>query len=363
MMILGLESSCDECAAAVVESGRRVHSNIVASQIEEHKLYDGVVPEIAARLHCEWIQNICAEALKQAGCSLQDIDAIAATSQPGMIGALLVGLSFAKGLCWASGKPLIAADHVLAHLYAPKIEQELAYPYIGLLVSGGHSMICAVRGYDEVEVLGASIDDACGEAFDKVAKHYGLGYPGGAMIDRMATSGDSSSYLFPQPKLKNSRRELDLSFSGLKTAAIWQHRQFLQSGKSERLEDLLASLQKAIVDMLLDRVIRATESTGIRRVAIGGGVAANSYLRAQLELLRRNRDWLVSTPSMKYCTDNAAMIAAIGWEYARAGRFARLDCPASSRVDLFRSVPQSRTSRLSRQARQARQAKAGIEST
>ena len=363
MRILGIESSCDECAAAVVEDARIVRSNIVASQIEQHKLYDGVVPEIAARLHCEWIQNVCAEALQQAGYSLNDIDVIAVTTQPGMIGALLVGLSFAKGLAWATGKPLVGVDHILAHLYVPHIEAEggaepLLYPYIGLLVSGGHTMICVVRSFCEVEVLGASIDDACGEAFDKVAKFYGLGYPGGAAIDGLVKNngGDETAYVFPQPRLKNSRRELDVSFSGLKTAAIWQCSQFLQPGKDGKLENLLASYQKAIVDMLLDRVLRAAEHTGIRRVAIGGGVAANSYLRAQLANLRAGGAWDIRTPNLKYCTDNAVMIAAIAWEYAREGRYAGLDCSAHSRVEGFRSMPaKNRKSQSARRNAAAKQ--------
>ena len=344
MKILGIESSCDECAAAVVEDGREVCSDVVASQIEQHKLYDGVVPEIAARLHCEWIQNICAQALEQAGCQLEDINAIAATSQPGMIGALLVGLSFAKGLAWAGGKPLIAVDHILAHLYVPHIRSDASpppeYPYIGLLVSGGHTMVCLVRSYRMVEVLGASIDDACGEAFDKVAKHYGLGYPGGAVIDCIAQNGDASAYRFPQPKLKSRHRDLDFSFSGLKSAAIWQHQQFLE--KEAGLENLLASYQKAIVDMLLNRVCLAAERTGVCRVAIGGGVAANSYLRQQLEILRQSYGWQLYCPSLKYCTDNAVMIAAIAAEYAREGRFADFSCAAHSRVEHFRSQPKKR---------------------
>ena len=344
MKILGIESSCDECAAAVVADGRDVCSDVVASQIEQHKLYDGVVPEIAARLHCEWIQNICVQALEQADCPLEELDAIAATSQPGMIGALLVGLSFAKGLVWGSGKPLIAVDHILAHLYVPHIrsggeapEHGPQYPYIGLLVSGGHTMVCLVRSYRAVDVLGASIDDACGEAFDKVAKHYGLGYPGGAVIDRLAQHGDAGAYRFPQPKLKSRHRDLDFSFSGLKSAAIWQHAQFLE--KEAGLENLLASYQKAIVDMLIDRVRFAVERTGVRRVAIGGGVAANSYLRRQLETLRQSHGWQLYCPSLKYCTDNAVMIAGIAAEYAREGRFAEFSCPAHSRVEHFRSQP------------------------
>ena len=347
MRILGIESSCDECAVAIVEDGCLVRSNIIASQVKQHKLYDGVVPEIAARLHCEWIQNICAQALQQANCQLEDADAIAVTQQPGMVGALLVGLSFAKGLAWAMEKPLIGVDHILAHLYVPFIKQEstsvgtleLSYPYIGLLVSGGHTMICAVHSYRNVEVLGASIDDACGEAFDKAAKHYGLGYPGGAMIDHLAKMGDPSAYIFPQPKIKNSRRNLDFSFSGLKTAVIWQHRQFLQPDKPERLEDRLASYQKAIVDMLLNRIIQAVKSTGINRIVIGGGVAANSYLRKQLQELCQKAHWQIYCPEQKYCTDNAAMIAAIAYEYAKEGCFTGLDCAAYSRVAEFRSLP------------------------
>ncbi len=345
MRILGIESSCDECAAAVVQDGRIVYSNIIASQVEQHKLYDGVVPEIAARLHCEWIQKICEQALEQASCNLNDIDAVAATQQPGMVGALLVGVSFAKGLAWAAGKPLIGVDHILAHLYVPHLMEQnqgnaaLEYPYIGLLVSGGHTIICVVQSYNHVETLGASIDDACGEAFDKVAKYYGLGYPGGAVIDRMAKDGDSSAYVFPQPKLKNSPLGLDVSFSGLKTAAIWQHRKFLQQGKFDSLKNLLASYQKAIVDMLLDRVACAVKLTGIRRVAIGGGVAANSYLRSQLAILSEHGCWQVYCPSLKYCTDNAVMIAAIAHEYAKDNNFASFDCSVFSRIHNFRSLP------------------------
>ena len=221
-------------------------------------------------------------------------------------------------------------------------QREPEYPYIGLLVSGGHTMVCLVRSYRKVEVLGASIDDACGEAFDKVAKHYGLGYPGGAVIDRLAQHGDASAYRFPQPKLKSRHRDLDFSFSGLKSAAIWQHAQFLERGKEAGLENLLASYQKAIVDMLLDRVRVAAARTGVRRVAIGGGVAANSYLRRELETLRQSHGWRLFCPSLKYCTDNAVMIAGIAAEYVREGRFADLSCPAHSRVEHFRSQPKRR---------------------
>lgn len=334
--VLGIETSCDECAAAVVRNGKEILSNVVASQIDEHKLYDGVVPEIAARLHSEWIQNVVDQAVLESGMALKDISAIAVTHKPGMIGALLVGLSFAKGLAWSLNKPLIAVDHILAHLYAPQLQWEIPYPYLGLLVSGGHTMVSLMRSYNDIEVLGATIDDACGEAFDKVAKHYGLGYPGGAVIDKLARTGDSLSFRFPQPVLKNSRRSLDMSFSGLKTAAIWQKGQFLKSGKEDNLENLLASYQKAIIDMLLDRLSRAVAMTGIDNILIGGGVAANSYLRQHLAQM----DWNIFAPELAFCTDNAAMIAGIAYHYHLSQNYADFDCPAFSRVGDFRSVPQ-----------------------
>ena len=212
MKILGIETSCDECAAAVVEDGGRVLGNVVASQIEEHRPYYGVVPEIASRKHLEWIVPVVKECLEQAGLSAADCDAVAATYRPGLIGSLLVGLSFGKGLAAALKKPFIGIDHVEAHLYAPRLEREIPYPYVGVLVSGGHTMISLVRGEDELEVLGTTIDDACGECFDKVAKHYDFGYPGGAAVDRLAQKGDPRAFHFPKPSLHKGDHTYDVSY-------------------------------------------------------------------------------------------------------------------------------------------------------
>lgn len=339
--ILGLETSCDECAASVVVNGTEVLSNVVFSQIDTHKLYGGVVPEIAARMHTESIQGVCDQALRQAGYGLSEIDAVAVTQKPGLIGSLLIGISFAKGLALAAGKPLIAVDHILAHLYAPRLEAEIDYPYLGVLLSGGHTMICLVEDFHRVEVLGATIDDACGEALDKVAKHYQLGYPGGPAVDRLAQTGDPDSYVFPKPNIKSSSRPLDFSFSGFKTAAIWQSEQFLKPGRSPHLPDLLASYQKGVFQTILDRIAKAVEQTGQKRIVIGGGVAANSYLRAQLA----QSPWEIHTPSLQYCTDNAAMIAGIAYQYSRRDLYADWDFSAYSRVEEFRSLPKVRTKR------------------
>jgi N6-L-threonylcarbamoyladenine synthase len=221
MTILGIESSCDETAAAVVRDGRTILSNIIATQIPFHAQYSGVVPEIASRKHTEWIMPVVTQALTDAGCTLDGIDAIAATNQPGLMGALLMGLTFGKTLAWAAGKPFIAVNHMLGHLYAAHLSEHIDYPYIGLLVSGGHSIICRVTGFDDMEVLGTTVDDAVGEAFDKVAKFYGFGYPGGAIIDKLAKEGDPKAAHFPLPTLKpEGTRACDVSYSGLKTAAI-----------------------------------------------------------------------------------------------------------------------------------------------
>jgi N6-L-threonylcarbamoyladenine synthase len=255
LRILGIESSCDECSASVVEDGRRILSNVILSQVDFHKPYYGVVPEIASRKHIEWIRPVVQDALAEAATGLEDVDAVAVTFRPGLIGSLLVGLSYAKGLAWALGKPLIGVDHILAHLYAPHLERDISYPYLGLLVSGGHTIIAKVETFDKIVVLGTTIDDACGEAFDKVAKHYGIGFPGGVAIDKLSKTGDPRAFRFPKPSLHKGEAFYDVSYSGLKTAVIHQSDQFW-NGKSEKsLANIAASFQRAAVDILVDREI------------------------------------------------------------------------------------------------------------
>ena len=335
MRVLGIETSCDECSAAVVEDGRNILSNVIATQIELHRPFDGVVPELASRLHTEWISQVVSAALKQAGLQVEDIDAIAATSRPGLLGSLLVGLNFAKGMASVLKVPFIGIDHIRAHLYAPQIEHPLEYPYLGVLLSGGHSVICKVNSYDSIEVLGTTIDDAIGEAFDKVAKHYGLGYPGGVMIDRLAKSGDPYAFKFSGPKMGKGFHPYDISYSGLKTAVINQLDIF-STGKEATPENIAASFQRVAVGMLMKRVEKALEDTGLKRISAGGGVAANSLVRSSLKALEE-KGFEVSFPSLKLCTDNGAMVAGLGYRYISDGITDDYSITASARVSAFKS--------------------------
>jgi N6-L-threonylcarbamoyladenine synthase len=338
MRVLGIESSCDECAAAVVEDGSLILSDIVATQIPFHEKYQGVVPEIASRKHSEWIYGVVARALDEAGMRPADLDGVAATARPGLIGSLLVGLCFAKGMAWAIDKPFVGVNHILAHLYASRLDGGLRpapeYPFIGLLVSGGHSIICKAEDFDRIEILGTTIDDAVGEAFDKVAKHYGFGYPGGAAIDALAQDGDESAFAFPMPFLKGDHR-YDLSYSGLKTAAVRQLELFKRPGAEATPANIAASFQKAAIDLLLSRLYRAVEDTGLNRIVAGGGVAANSYLR---RALAKRNDIEAIFPPLRLCGDNGAMVAGIACKYIERGEFSSLDLGVSARVPLFRRL-------------------------
>ncbi len=337
MTILGIESSCDECSVACVRDGKEILSNVIATQIEFHRPYSGVVPEIASRKHTEWIRPVYDRALEEAGLTLDAVDGIAVTNRPGLLGSLLVGLSFGKALAYTRGIPFVGVDHVRAHLHAPHIENEVGYPYLGLLLSGGHTIISLVKGFDEIEVLGATIDDACGEAFDKVAKAYGLGYPGGIAIDRLSRGGDPRAFSFPDPSLRKGTHRYDISYSGLKTAVINQLDQFLNPGHEKTVENIAASFQKTAIDILLKRLYLAVEDTGIRSIVAGGGVAANSYLR---KALGERRELSVFFPSPELCTDNGAMIAAFGYELLTRGVRSSWNENAFARVPGFkRSYP------------------------
>lgn len=334
MKVLGIETSCDECSAAVVEDGRNILSNVIATQIELHRPFDGVVPELASRLHTEWISQVVNAALLQADMTVNDIDAIAVTSRPGLLGSLLVGLNFAKGMASVLKVPFIGIDHIRAHLYAPQIEHPLEYPYLGVLLSGGHTVICRVDSYDSVEVLGTTIDDAIGEAFDKVAKHYGLGYPGGVMIDKLSQNGDPYAFKFTSPKIDKGYHPYDISYSGLKTAVINQLEIF-STGKEATPENIAASFQRVAVGMLMKRVEKALEDTGLTRISAGGGVAANTLVRRSLKALE-GKGFEVSFPSLKLCTDNGAMVAGLGYRYIADGITSGYDLTASARVSAFK---------------------------
>ena len=304
-IILGIESSCDETSVAIVKHGREVLSNIINSQIKVHELYGGVVPEIASRMHTEVINGIMKEALKQANCTLDNIDGIAVTEGPGLVGALLVGVSYAKGLSFATGKPLIAVNHIEGHIAGNYLtHQELNPPFLCLIISGGHTHLVNVKDYNEFEILGKTRDDAIGEAFDKVARVVGLGYPGGPKVDNLAKEGTANIKL-PVVHLDN----LDFSFSGIKTAVInLNHNQ-----KDINKADLCASFEKAVTEMLTNNVRKALKEYNEDKIVIAGGVSRNSYIRNEFDKLGEELGCKIYYPEPILCTDNAAMIAAQGY--------------------------------------------------
>ena len=323
MYILGIESSCDETSAAVIEideDGRKILSNIVASQIDVHRLYGGVVPEIASRAHIEAISSITYEALDTAGLKIDDVGAIAVTAFPGLIGALLVGVNFAKSLAYSRNIPLIAVNHVKAHVAAAYLENEdLKPPFLSLVVSGGHTSIYNVSNYTDFEEIGATRDDAAGEAFDKIGRVIGLPYPGGAAMDKLAYEGDPKAITLPTPALLGDN--LDFSFSGIKTAALNYINSEAQKGNEISRADVAASYTKRIVDAIVKKVSLALDKTEAKTLVMAGGVAANSHIRSALTELCKKRGVEFITPSLKLCGDNAAMVAAAGYfEYLRGKR-------------------------------------------
>lgn len=316
--ILAIESSCDETAAAVVNNGRYVRSNIISSQIELHKLYGGVVPEIASRKHIEKINQVIEEALKEAGASLDDMDAIAVTYGPGLVGALLVGVAEAKAIAYAKKLPLIGVHHIEGHISANYIEHpELEPPFLCLVVSGGHTHLVCVKEYGKYEILGRTRDDAAGEAYDKVARAIGLGYPGGPKIDRLAKEGNAEAVKFPKAHIEDA--PYDFSFSGLKSSVLNYINGCQMKGEAYNPADIAASFQKAVVDVLVEKSMAAIEEYGLYKFAIAGGVASNSALREGMKKACEEREIQFYYPSPVYCTDNAAMIGAAAYYEFLAG--------------------------------------------
>ena len=311
IIILGIESSCDETAASAVKNGRVIMSDIIASQADFHEQYGGVVPELASRMHVDAIYPCIESALKEAGITLDDVDAVAVTYGPGLVGALLVGLSAAKGLCAVTGKPLVGVNHLHGHICAnylcfPELEPE----FLCLCVSGGNTQIIHVKSYHELEILGKTRDDAAGEAIDKIARVIGLGYPGGPKMDKAGQGGDEHAYEFAFNHMGDT---LDFSFSGIKTSALNQINKIRQKGEEIDICNFAASYQHHIAHILTDHVVKAVEKTGIRTVCLAGGVSANSFLRKAFDEASTKHDLKLYYPKLRLCTDNAAMIASAGY--------------------------------------------------
>ncbi|MBR5496801.1 MAG: tRNA (adenosine(37)-N6)-threonylcarbamoyltransferase complex transferase subunit TsaD [Clostridia bacterium] len=334
MKILAIESSCDETAAAVVEDGRIVHSSVISSQVEEHKIYGGVVPEIASRRHAENISGVVEKALSDAGCTYDDIDAVAVTYAPGLIGALLVGVNFAKGLAFATNKPLIPVHHLRGHIASNYIsDKTLEPPFLALVVSGGHSHIINVKSYTDFEIIGRTRDDAAGECLDKAARAMGIPYPGGANLDRIAKDGKTDAYKFPRPRIDGA--PLDFSFSGLKTSVINIIHNAQQKGETISIEDLGASYINAVVDCLTENLMEAAKVTGHKKIVVAGGVSANSVLRRKLSALCEKEKLTLYIPELSLCGDNAVMIGSQAYYEYLAGHTAKenLNAIASLGID------------------------------
>lgn len=336
MDILAIESSCDETAAAVVRDGREIISSVVATQIEEHRLYGGVVPEIASRRHCESVSAVVSEALEKAGKTLDEVDAIAVTYAPGLVGALLVGVNFAKGLAFSTGKPLIPVHHIRGHIAANYLaHKELEPPYMCLVASGGNSIIVRVLDYTKFELIGQTVDDAAGEAFDKSARAMGFPYPGGAFIDKAAKTGDAAKYKLPKPHTVNP---YDFSFSGLKTAVINLIHNTEQRGEELDINSLAASFQKTVSEILTDKFVGAAREFNCKKIALAGGVAANGGLRETLQRAADKHGMELFIPPISLCGDNAAMIGCQAFYEYREGKIAGTDLNAYATMRLDKLV-------------------------
>jgi N6-L-threonylcarbamoyladenine synthase len=320
MLVLCIETSCDETAAAVIRDGRQILSNVVASQVDVHARYGGVVPELASRKHVEALPIVIEQALEEANVTLADIEGFGVTRGPGLIGALLVGISTAKALAWSLGKPLAAVHHMEGHILAPFLETGLDFPFLALAVSGGHTHLYRVDGIGRYRILGQTLDDAAGEAYDKVAKLLGLGYPGGAVIDRLAGQGNPAAIAFPRPMLHKGGN--DFSFSGIKTAVLQEVGSTVSDLPPERLADLSASFQAAMVDVLTAKTVNAAKAEGLQQIVVAGGVACNRGLRRRFADLAAAHRLDVCFPSPSLCGDNAAMLGVSVDHYLHAGRSA-----------------------------------------
>ncbi|MEE1187025.1 MAG: tRNA (adenosine(37)-N6)-threonylcarbamoyltransferase complex transferase subunit TsaD [Acutalibacteraceae bacterium] len=334
MKILAIESSCDETAAAVCEN-RKVLSNVVATQVEEHKIYGGVVPEIASRRHAEAISTVVRKALEDANCTLDGIDAIAVTYAPGLIGALLVGVNFAKGLSAAADKPLIPVHHLRSHIAANYIDTDLKPPYMCLVVSGGNTNLVLVKDYTDFEMIGGTLDDAAGECFDKSARSMGMSYPGGIELDKAANLGNPDNYKLPFP---HAEGEFSLSFSGLKTAVINIIHNAEQKGETVNVNDLSASVRQRVCDMLIDVSQRAIKKYDIKHFALAGGVSANSELRQRMKDACQSLNVNFYTPQLKYCSDNAAMVGIQAYYEAKNKNFANRDLNAYATMQIDKII-------------------------
>ena len=310
MIILAIESSCDETAMAIVEDGRKILSNTVYTQIAIHTMYGGVVPEVASREHIKKVTYVLDEVLKQANMTLDDIDAVAVTKEPGLIGSLMVGVNTAKTISLCFNKPLIYVNHIHGHIYANYLEEDFTFPLLALVVSGGHTELVLMKDHMDFEILGETLDDAVGEAYDKVARVVNVGYPGGPIIDKMAHIGNPT---YPLPHIKLSKDSLDFSFSGLKSAVINLCHNANQRGEIIDANNLAASFQNAVIDVLVSKTVLAATMHNVKQVIIAGGVAANKGLRSAMQEAMNNLNIKLTVPQFKYCTDNAAMIAAAGY--------------------------------------------------
>ena len=336
MRVLAIETSCDDTGAAVVLDGRKILSNVVSSQVPIHQKYGGVVPELASRKHIESIIPVVTEALETAEVTLREIDGIAVTQGPGLVGSLLIGLSFAKSLSFAAGLPLVGVNHVEAHLSAIFLEEKPPkLPFIGLVVSGGHTSLFRMDGFGKYKRLGQTRDDAAGEAFDKVAKFFGLGYPGGPIIDELSKAGNARAIRFPRASL--GKDSFDFSFSGLKTAVVNYVKSIPRPVKDypeNLIRDIVSSFQEAVVEVLVKKTLRAAQHQGLKRIVLSGGVAANRRLRERMKEEASEERIKLYIPSPSFCTDNAAMVGVVGYEYLKRGIRSDLSLNAFSNLPL-----------------------------
>ena len=332
MLVLGIETSCDETSSALVTDGATIESSVIATQLDLLKKYGGVVPEVAARRHAELIGYVIKEALDKAGKTLDDVDAVAVTAKQGLIGCLLVGVAAAKSISYARNLPLIGVHHIEGHIFANRLSNpDLPFPHVCLTVSGGHTLLLHVPDETTYEVMGTTLDDAAGEAFDKIAKFFNLDFPGGPVIDKLAKQGDRTAFTFPRPMLRSGN--YDFSFSGLKTSVINKFKSKVARNAALPLADIAASFQEAIVDVLIKKTLKAAEERGVNAVSVTGGVSANSRLREAFTEVCREKRLAVYFPRLSLCTDNAAMIAAAGYAKLKRGEVSDL------RLDVMPNVP------------------------